>query len=60
MGEAYARPFRRPMLKSEKGVMWSEIYQLVVRIINTVWTVMPPSALIGERNVRTGVIADMM
>lgn len=49
------------MLKSENGVMWSEIHRLVIRIITTVWTVTPPSALIGERHVRyTGAIADMM
>ena len=59
MGAAYAHPFRRPMLKSEKGVMWSEIHRF--RIITTVWTVTPPSALIGGRHVRyTGAIADMM
>jgi hypothetical protein len=56
MGEAYARPFRRPMLKSEKGVMWSEIYQLVVRIINTVWTVMPPSPPLSVREMCAQVL----
>jgi hypothetical protein len=65
MGVAYAHPFRRrPMLKRENGVMWSEIHRLVIKIITTVWTVTPPSALIGligERHVRhTGAITDMM
>ena len=61
MGVACAHQFRRPMLKSENGVMWSEIHRLVIRIITTVWTVTPPSALIGESYVRyTGAIADMM
>ena len=48
MGAAYAHPLRRPLLKSENGVMWSEIHRFVLRIITTVWTVTPPSALIGE------------
>ena len=53
--------FSLPMLKSENGVMWSEIHRLVIMIIATVWTVTPPSALIGERHVPcTGAIANMM
>jgi hypothetical protein len=63
MGVAYTHSFRRLMLKSENGVMWSEIHRLVIRIITitTVWTVTPPSALIGARHVRyTGAIVEMM
>jgi hypothetical protein len=63
MGVAYAHPFRGPILKSENGVMRSEIHRLVIRIITitTVWTVTPPPALVGERGMRyAGAIADMM